>query len=93
VHGALAGFLVYRLRGDRIVLVHTEVFPEFEGAGVGSGLARHALEDARSRGLGVVPRCPFVLAYLRRHPEYAADVVGGRDRIHDDQHRGAIICR
>ncbi len=66
----LAGFLDYRLRGGQIVLAHTDVDPELEGKGVGSALARFALEDARSRDLGVVPRCPFVLAYLKRHPEF-----------------------
>ncbi len=73
--GALAGFLDYRRRsGNQIVLVHTEVDPAFEGRGVGGGLARFALEDARRRGLDVVPRCPFVVAFLKRHPEYQ-DVV------------------
>ncbi|HEX8939831.1 MAG TPA: GNAT family N-acetyltransferase [Candidatus Limnocylindrales bacterium] len=72
----LLGFLDYRNRGDgRLVLVHTEVDPAYEGQGVGSALARHALEDARARRLSVVPRCPFVLAYLRRHKEYADLVV------------------
>lgn len=74
--GSLAGFLDYRFRGDdRIVLVHTDVDPAFEGRGIGRSLARHALDDARARGLGVVPRCPFVLAFLERHPEYRDLVV------------------
>jgi hypothetical protein len=55
--------------------VHTEVEEAVEGTGVGSQLVREALDDFRARGLGVVPVCPFVSAYLRRHPEYA-DVVG-----------------
>jgi predicted GNAT family acetyltransferase len=69
--GAVAGFVVYRLRGQRLVLVHTEVDPAFEGKGVGSALAKAALEDIRRRGLVAVVQCPFITTYLRRHPEYA----------------------
>jgi predicted GNAT family acetyltransferase len=69
--GALAGIVDYRLHGDRLALVHTEVMPPGEGRGVGSALARGALDDARARGLRVIPRCPFIAAYIRRHPEYA----------------------
>lgn len=53
-----------------IVFVHTEVMPDAEGQGVGSRLARGALEDVRRRRLGVVADCPFIAAYIRRHPEY-----------------------
>jgi predicted GNAT family acetyltransferase len=70
----LAGFAAYRWRGERIVFTHTEVDPAFEGQGIGSALARFALDDVRSRGLIAVPLCPFISAYLRRHPEYA-DIV------------------
>ncbi len=52
-----------------IVLVHTEVAPTEEGQGTGSRLVRDALDDIRARGLRVAPVCPFVAAYLRRHPE------------------------
>jgi predicted GNAT family acetyltransferase len=60
----------YEQDGDRIVFLHTEVPEALEGRGIGSALARAALEDARDRNLTVVPRCPFVRAYIRRHPEY-----------------------
>ena len=70
VDGKLAGFVQYVMRGGRIVLVHTEIHDEFEGAGVGSALAKGALDDLRSRGLPVVPLCPFIAAYIERHPEY-----------------------
>ncbi len=73
----VAGTLAYRLvEGDVIVLVSTKVDPVFEGGGIGSAIVRHALEDARARRLHVVPRCPFVATYLKRHPEYA-DVIAG----------------
>ena len=53
-----------------IVFVHTEVLPDAEGRGVGSRLARGALDDVRRRGLRLVADCPFIAAYIRRNPEY-----------------------
>ncbi len=69
LHGDVA-FLQYQLQPGRIVLIHTEVPPSLEGHGVASALARAALDDARARQLEVVPRCPFVASYIRRHQEY-----------------------
>jgi predicted GNAT family acetyltransferase len=68
--GRILGILDYELGPDaaRIVLVHTEVNPEAEGMGVGSRLARGALEDVRARGLPLTVECEFVTAYLKRHP-------------------------
>ncbi len=74
--GAAAGFVAYRREGDVITLVHTEVDDAYEGKGVGGALVRGALDDARSRGLTVVPVCPFVRSWLERHPDYA-DLVRG----------------
>jgi uncharacterized protein len=70
--GSLAGVIVYRERsgGGVLVLLHTEVDEALEGKGVGSRLAAGALDDIRARGLTIVPLCPFVSAYLARHPEY-----------------------
>lgn len=65
----LAAILDYRLGGSWIVLVHTEVCPGFEGQGVGSRLVRAVLEDLRERAIAVVPKCPFVIGWLQRHPE------------------------
>ena len=56
--------------GDAVAFVHTEVPEAMEGKGVGSRLVKGALEDARRRGLKVVPRCQFVREYIARHPEY-----------------------
>lgn len=67
--GDLVGFLDYVLIPDRIVLVHTEVPPEFAGHGIAAQLARCALDDARRRGLRVIASCPYVRAYIERHPE------------------------
>jgi uncharacterized protein len=71
----LAGFAAYRLDGDVIVFTHTEVDDRFEGQGLGSRLAREALEDVRGHGRRVVPQCPFIASYIERHPEYA-ELVG-----------------
>ena len=68
----LLGEIRYRTEPGLVVLVHTEVTSSAEGTGVGSKLVAGALDDIRSRRLRVVPLCPFVAAYIRRHPEYAA---------------------
>lgn len=68
--GRVVGEILYRRDPDRIVLVHTEVLPELEGHGLASRLVAGALADIRAEGRRLVPICPFVRAYLRRHPEY-----------------------
>ena len=65
------GFIDYQLASSTIVLVHTEVDPAHNGQGHAATLARGALDDARSRGLRVVPSCSYVASYVRKHPEYA----------------------
>jgi uncharacterized protein len=75
VDGALAGFAEYRLRPDALVFTHTEIFDEYEGQGLGGKLARGALDDARTRGARVRPLCPFMAAYIDRHPAYQDLVV------------------
>ncbi len=61
---------VYREQGDRAIFTHTEVPPADEGKGVASRLVRAALDDTRWRGFKIVPACSFVVAFVRRHPEY-----------------------
>ena len=61
---------IYRLRDGNLHIVHTEVPKALEGRGIGSQLVRGVLEIARERGQKVVPRCPFVSAYMKRHPEF-----------------------
>lgn len=57
--------------GERTLdLQHTEVARELRGRGVADVLVRHALEDVRARGERIIPTCPFVKAFLARHPEY-----------------------
>jgi hypothetical protein len=76
--GELAGFLRYRLHRGLIELVHTEIDEEFEGRGLGSRLIAFALDDARERGLAVLPFCPFVNNYMQRHRQYVELVPEGR---------------
>ena len=68
--GEVPGFIAYRRGEGVITLVHTDVDPKWEGKGVGSELVRAALDDLRARGLKVRPLCPFVAAFIKRHPEY-----------------------
>jgi predicted GNAT family acetyltransferase len=75
VDGAVAGFARYRVAGDRIVFTHTEVDPAYEGQGLGSRLAFAALSAVRDRKLGIEPQCPFIAAYIKRHPEFEPSVV------------------
>ncbi|HET6625519.1 MAG TPA: GNAT family N-acetyltransferase [Nocardioidaceae bacterium] len=68
--GVVAGYAAYEKTGGLLVFTHTEVDDAFEGQGVGSALARGALEDARTTGLPVRPLCPFIKEYIDRHPEF-----------------------
>lgn len=68
VDGKVAGFAEYRTEPGAVVFTHTEIDPAFEGQGLGSRLAAAALQDVRERGLEIVPVCPFIAAYLKRHP-------------------------
>lgn len=70
IDGELAGVAAYMRTPDMIVFVHTEVEAAFEGRGVGSALARGALDEARELGLRVVAICPFIDGWITRHPEY-----------------------
>ncbi len=66
----LAGFAVYSQRPGLIAFTHTEIHSRFDGQGLGSRLVHDALEDARGRGLAVLPFCPFVNRYIAGHSEY-----------------------
>ena len=70
VGSELAGIAAYQLRPGVITFTHTEVDDAYEGEGVGSTLARYALNDARRRGLAVEPRCPFIASWIERHSDY-----------------------
>lgn len=68
--GEPVGRLTYDVADGVITYRHTEIDPSAGGRGLGAALVRFALDDARRRGLSVVPRCPFAAAFIVRHPEY-----------------------
>ncbi len=63
-------FMNYRLSGNAISLDHTETPVAARGRGLASQLVKAVLDEVRRRDLQIVPRCPFVSAYLERHPQY-----------------------
>jgi uncharacterized protein len=63
--------LAYARRPNAVVLVHSEVPSSLRGRGIASALAAFAIDAARREGLSIVARCPFVRAYLRKHPQSA----------------------
>lgn len=77
--GQLLGFAEFKPAGDGAVLLpHTEINQGHEGEGLGSQLAKYALDDIRAQGKLVVPMCPFIAGYIRKHPEYT-------DLVHPQQ--------
>jgi hypothetical protein len=74
----LAGFTTYLRHGDQVVFTHAEVEPKWEGQGVGSTLAREALDEVVAAGEVITPLCPFIVAYISRHPAYLLHV----DEVH-----------
>jgi hypothetical protein len=78
----VVGFIEYRSVRGRRILIHTEVDPAVEGRGVGTRLVSWALDDIRAHGLSVTVKCPFVAAFLERHPER-------RDLLVETPRRGA----
>lgn len=70
VGGERAGLVRYHLNGDMLSLIHTEVDDKFQGLGLAGKLARAALDSARERGLEVLPYCPYVTSWIRKHPDY-----------------------
>ena len=69
-NGELAGFTEYKTRPGIIAFIHTEVDEGFRGRGLGDRLIAYALDDARKRGLAVLPFCPFVRSFIQSHPDY-----------------------
>ena len=60
----------YKLLKGAVMFTHTQVQPAYEGKGLGSKLAKFALDDVKARGLQVIPVCEFIAGYIRRHPDY-----------------------
>lgn len=72
VGGELAGSVVYRRSPEEqlIDLIHTEVDSRFEGQGLAGQLARFALDTSRTEGIGVLPSCPYIRSWIKRHEDY-----------------------
>lgn len=70
IDGSLAGVADYELRDGLVVFTHTEVGADFQDKGVGSALARGALDQVRQRGDRIVAECAFIAGYVQRHPQY-----------------------
>jgi len=70
------GYTAYLLEGpNRIVFTHTIVPDELGGRGIAGAIVKFALDYAREKQLTVVPQCPYVAAYLRKHPELSVNGV------------------
>lgn len=67
----------YKIVKDRIIFTHTEVPPGLEGKGIASLLAKTGLEFAKTEQLKVMPLCPYVAGYIKRHPEYRSLLMEG----------------
>ncbi|WP_420593580.1 GNAT family N-acetyltransferase [Deinococcus sp.] len=66
----------YSVSGNAVDITHTEVEDGHEGEGLGSQIAKFALDDIRAQGQQVIPTCPFIAHYIEKHPEYQ-DLVSG----------------
>ncbi len=66
----LVAFADYRLSGDRLIIPHVEAPPALRGTGTAGRLMSGLLDQARARGLKIVPQCPYAAVFIRRHPEY-----------------------
>ncbi|MEV6294322.1 GNAT family N-acetyltransferase [Streptomyces sp. NPDC051896] len=71
VSGRLAGLTAYRDHGEQRVFYHTEVDDAFAGQGLAARLVQEALTDARRSGMRIVPVCPYVAKFLKKHEEFA----------------------
>lgn len=79
----VAGLAQYIRTPELVAFVHTEVAPAYEGRGVGSALARTALDEARASNLRVLATCPFFAGWIARHPEYGDLLYQSRSRVSD----------
>ncbi len=69
INGQLAK-VEYMMGGNKIFLTHTEIPPALEGQGIAAALVEKVLEMVEERKLKMVPLCPYVTTYLRKHPEW-----------------------
>ncbi|WP_225102696.1 GNAT family N-acetyltransferase [Streptomyces sp. CoH27] len=71
VDGKSAGLTAYRDHDDQRVFYHTEIDDAFAGQGLASILVQQALTDVRALGKRIVPVCPYVAKFLKKHAEFA----------------------
>jgi predicted GNAT family acetyltransferase len=62
---------------NKIYLTHTEVPQSLEGKGLGSQIIKKALEDIEEKELTLIPMCPFVAGYIKKHPKWKKLVLRG----------------
>jgi predicted GNAT family acetyltransferase len=74
----VTAFVEYRREGEVLALTHTEVPKALSGRGVGTALARGTLDRIRAAGQTIRPLCPFIAAFIQRHPDYADLVAADR---------------
>jgi predicted GNAT family acetyltransferase len=77
--GEQVGLLDYQLDGETMALLHAETDPAHSGQGLAGVLTQAVLDDARERGRSVLPFCPYVSSWIRKHPDYT-DLVPPRQR-------------
>jgi uncharacterized protein len=75
IDGGLAAIEDYTLADDVISFNHTEALDGFEGTGAAGQLAERILDEARRRGLQVLPVCPYLASFIGKHPEEYLDLV------------------
>ncbi|MBO0933667.1 GNAT family N-acetyltransferase [Fibrella aquatilis] len=80
--GKLSMVVFERVDDHTLALTHTEVHPDLEGQGIGSNLVKQVLDYVDAHSLKIVPLCPFVATYLKRHPDYQR-VVSGQYDVND----------
>ena len=80
VEGSIA-FIEYKLSEDTLFLIHTEVPPALKGKGVASAIVQKALEYAKGNSYKIIPICPFVQSYLKRHKVWNDIVAQNAERF------------
>ncbi|MFE3546435.1 GNAT family N-acetyltransferase [Nocardia sp. NPDC059177] len=68
--GQPAGYIEYQDTGAERALVHTEIYPRFEGRGLANTLVQATLDASRAEGFSVLPLCAVVSHFVKTHPEY-----------------------
>lgn len=71
VDGKRAGLTAYRDHDARRVFFHTEIDDAYAGRGLAGQLVQQALADVRGLGMRIVPVCPYVAKFLKKHEEFA----------------------